>query len=177
MARPFPIVATAMMIMLAMGTASCATASSADDITALHPPPGCDIFNNLTEEIASVSYTNVGGKFPSVGDSATYLDYLIDSHHKLVGTVFGELTVMYRKSNGDKIELGHETIKLPGGDVEVQGLFDVTRADKHIWVYGPAIGVSGGFRGKLGKRWFKIIKVGRLLKARLELCPAFIPAR
>jgi hypothetical protein len=165
-------------LVLASGTVSCASSGTASDVALLaaDPPQGCVVLDNLSEEIVGGTETEEGGPWPSVGDSGTYVDYLYDKDNKKIGTVFGEINVPFARPDGHLMEWAHERIELVGGAIEVQGMFDVTRAEsEHTWEFGPAVGVSGGYREKVGRRYFRIVEFRKKLDAKIELCPAGAP--
>ncbi|MEV6802722.1 hypothetical protein AB0M91_30930 [Micromonospora rifamycinica] len=155
----------------------CAEEMTADSVAekARNPPSGCVVLDNLTERIIGGTQTELGGEFPSVGDSGTYLDYLYDSSGRQVATVFGEVSVLYQRPDGHIMEWARESIELEGGTVTAQGIFDVTEARTGVWASAPAIGTSGKFREKVGSRWFQIVEFGSRLNARIELCPPVAP--
>jgi hypothetical protein len=167
----------AVLVVIAAGTASCATASSASTVAQLaaQPPPGCVVLDNLTEKIVGGTETEVGGPWPSVGDSGTYVDYLYDPDGKQVGTIYGKIAVLYARPDGHLMQWADERIELAGGVIEVQGIFDVTQAETGTWEYGPAVGTSGGYKEKVGKRWFQIVEFRKRLNAKIELCPVTAP--
>ena len=107
-----------------------------------------------------------------MGDSATYLTHLYDSDGKQVGTVEGKANIPYTLPNGDVLEYSEERITLPGGVIETQGFYNLTQGLAKVWQFLPAIGVSGGYEGKLGKREFQIVKKGADLNVKISLCPA-----
>lgn len=158
--------------------AGCAESDPPIAATSATSPParGCDIFKNLTEKFESESEDTAFGPYPSVGDSSAYITYLFDSKGTKIGTVYGESNVSYRQPDGDIIEYTGETIDLPGGTVKTAGFFDINKGLKGIWEYLPVLGVSGIYRGKLGRRSFQIVKPGILLNAEIELCQQPLPA-
>lgn len=172
------LVTLAGALVIAATTVSCATASASSEAAKLaaDPPEGCVVLDNLKEEIVGGTETEEGGKWPSVGNSGTYIDYLYDENGKKIATVFGEVNVLYKRPDGHLMEWAHERIELDGGVIEAQGIFDVTRADKqHTWEFAPAVGISGGYKEKVGRRYFQIVEFRKKLNAKIELCPVGAP--
>lgn len=137
------------------------------------PPQGCVVLDDLSETIVDGTENELGGPFPSVGDSGTYLDRLHDRSGNQVGTVYGLINVPFALPDGDLVEHSDERIDLPDGSVEAAGLFNVTQADGHkAWQFLPLVGTSGRYRGMVGKRHFQILEFRHSLNARIEMCPA-----
>lgn len=152
------------LALLSTGVAACGSASAAA------PGPGCNLYDNLTEKISAFSLNDLAGPYPRVGDSATYLTKLYEGGQQ-VGTVYGTANIPRRLPGGHLLEYSDERITLFGGVIETEGFYDLTKARAHKWQYLPAIGISGGFQGKLGRRSFQILKAGASLNAKIELCP------
>lgn len=133
---------------------------------------GCVAVDNLSETIVDGTENELGGPFPSVGDSGTYLDRLYDPAGKLAGTVYGLISVPYKLPNGDLIEHADERITLPDGTFEAAGLFNVTQAEQKVWQFLPLVGTGGRYQGMVGKRYFQILEFRHSLNARVEMCPA-----
>ena len=166
------------VLALAM-SAACASPSSVASLAA-DPPKGCMTLDNLREQVMGGTQRELTGTFPSLGDSGSYLDYIYDSSGQKVGTVFGLLNVPNIPAKpGHVVMWAHETIEFGGGTIEVQGIYDITDSEDGIWQYGPAIGISGGFREKVGKRWFKAAQTkgteAAWLDVKIELCPPVSP--
>jgi len=155
-------------LLLTLGTVSCGQKSVEE---AGAPSPGCNLYDHLTEKITSLSLNELGGKYPSLGDSATYVTYLYYADGKKMGTVYGKANVPATLPNGDLLEYSEEVIQLDGGTIDSQGLYDITKGFAGEWQFLPAIGSSGAFKDKLGRRSFHIIKVGESLDASIEVCP------
>ncbi|MFB4308120.1 hypothetical protein [Actinomadura sp. GTD37] len=165
-ARP---VLSAVVLAAASGTAACGTNSAA--AVASDPAPGCNVMDHLEEKIVAFSLNELGGPYPSLHDSATYQTRLYDSSGKQIATVYGKANIADRLPNGDLLEYSEETIELPAGTIESQGIYNVTQGQAHKWQFMPAIGTKGAYKGKMGKRSFKILKDGELLDAKIEVCP------
>jgi hypothetical protein len=168
---------------LAIGTAVVSAGSliGAVDVSAATRPArhtaaatsACVTMRGMSETIVDGSVRDLGGPYPrSVGGSSTYLDHLYDSTGRQVATVYGKANVPMRLAGGDLAEYSDERIEFSDGVLETQGFYDITRAEKGVWQYLPAVGVEGRYRGMVGKRHFKITKLGKSLVGRLELCPA-----
>jgi hypothetical protein len=155
----------AAVVALAAGAVSCSSPAAAE------PAPGCNVLDNLTEKIISVSLNEIGGPYPAVGDSAVYLTRFYDPAGKLVGTVYGKANIPFKNPDGHVMEYSEERIELDGGVVETEGFYDITNGIAGEWQFLPALGTSGGYRDKLGKRSFRILKPNALLNAKIELCP------
>jgi hypothetical protein len=149
----------AAVVALAAGAVSCSSPAAAE------PAPGCNVLDNLTEKIISVSLNEIGGPYPAVGDSAVYLTRFYDPAGKLVGTVYGKANIPFKNPDGHVMEYSEERI------VETEGFYDITKGIAGEWQFLPALGTSGGYRDKLGKRSFQILKPNALLNAKIELCP------
>ena len=155
------------------GSCGVPAVSSADEP---NPSPGCNLLDGLDEKIVSTSLNDLGGAYPEVGDSVAYLDYLYDSSGKRIGTVYGTLSVIYRDEHDHLMNKAHETIRLPGGTLTAEGIFDLTKSIDGEWQFLPVIGTSGGYDEKLGRRSFQIITAGKSLHAKIELCPPGQPS-
>jgi hypothetical protein len=130
----------------------------------------CHVLDGLTEKIVDVSINPLSGPYPAIGDSSTYLTYLYDGSGKHIGTVYGEANIPGHLPNGDVAEYSAETITLPGGTIETEGIYDITLGATGHWQFLPAIGISGDYRGELGKREFLIVKAAAQLEVNIELC-------
>lgn len=162
--RPALALAVALACISACGSTN--TPASAES-----PTPGCNVYDDLTEKIVAFSLNELAGEYPAVGDSATYLTRLYDKGGNLVGTVEGKANIPSTLPNGDTLEYSEERITLPGGVIETQGFYNLTKGLDKQWQFLPAIGVSGGFKDKLGKREFQILKKGEDLNAKISICP------
>ncbi len=159
----------ALAVVLLGVLSSCATSAASPADT--QPSPGCNIYDNLTEHIAGTSANLEFGAYPAVGDSTTYITHLYNAAGQQVGTVTGKANIPFTRPNGDIMEYSEETIELPGGTIDTQGFYDITKGLAGAWLFIPAVGTGGGYKGKLGKRSFQITKVGESLNARIEVCP------
>src|SRR5215475_11361771 len=118
--------AVAVVLLGAVSACATAVASPADS----QPSPGCNIYDNLTEHIEGTSANQEFGAYPAVGDSTTYITYLYAAGGQQVGTVTGRANIPYARPDGDIMEWTEETIALPGGTIETQGLYDITKGLK-----------------------------------------------
>ncbi|MTD58855.1 allene oxide cyclase barrel-like domain-containing protein [Amycolatopsis pithecellobii] len=137
------------------------------------PAPGCLQLTGMSEKIIDGSIRDLGGPYlSSVGGSSTYLDHLYDASGAEVATVYGKANVPMKLDNGDVIEYSDERIEFADGVLEAAGFYNITQAGRGEWQFLPAIGVSGRYRDLLGKRHFRITKLGESLSGWIELCPA-----
>lgn len=137
------------------------------------PAPSCLSMQNLSEKIIDGSERDLGGPYPfSVGGSSTYLDRLYDAGGAQVATVYGKANVPMKLANGDMVEYSDERVEFADGVVETEGFYDITQAGAGVWQYLPAVGISGRYKDMLGKRHFRITKLGASLSGWIELCPA-----
>jgi hypothetical protein len=148
---------------------SCGAAGGAAPLAA--PEPGCNVYDKLTEKIVAYSLNELAGPYPAVGDSATYLTRLYDSDGKQIGTVEGKANIHGNLPGGDVLEYSEEHITLPGGTIDTEGLYNLTKGLAQEWQFLPAIGTGGAYRNKLGRRSFQIVKAGADLNVKIELCP------
>ncbi|WP_103337399.1 allene oxide cyclase barrel-like domain-containing protein [Amycolatopsis sp. CA-126428] len=149
-----------------------AAASGVPGSAAPQVSEGCVVIDNLSETIVDGTENELGGPFPSVGDSGTYLDRLYDPAGKPAGTVYGLINVPFALPGGDLIEHSDERIELPEGTIEAAGLFNVTQAERKVWQFLPLVGTGGRYQGMVGKRHFQILEFRHSLNARIEMCPA-----
>jgi hypothetical protein len=150
-----------------LGTTACA-AQPAQDL------PGCVVLDNLRERVVGQVVNPMGGPYPSIGDSATYVHQLYDADGSRVATVYGESNVRLRLADGGLLEYVDETIDFDDGTVRSQGYYELGDAAGTSDQYLPVIGTDGVFRDKLGRRPFVPLAAGQSGTTSLSLCPAGI---
>jgi hypothetical protein len=162
--RARPVVAlTAAAVLVAAG--GCA-GPAAQDL------PGCVILDNLREQAVGQVTSELGGPYPSIGDSSTYVHSLYGADGAAVATVYGKTNVRLRMADGGLLEYVDEQIRFGDGTVQSQGYYEVGAAAGAQGQFLPMIGADGVFRDKLGRRTFRPLTAGQTATTTVKLCPA-----
>ncbi|MTD58853.1 allene oxide cyclase barrel-like domain-containing protein [Amycolatopsis pithecellobii] len=148
---------------LAMVSASCA-APAAQEL------PGCVVLDGLREQSIGQVNNTLGGPYPAIGDSATYVHQLHDHGGNQVATIHGKTNVRLRMADGGLLEFFDERIEFGDGTVLAQGYYERGAGAQFL----PLIGTAGVFRDKLGRRTFEPLDAAGSATTTFTLCPAGI---
>jgi hypothetical protein len=160
------VVALLGAVVVLFATTSCAGQAMPQDL------PGCVVLDHMGEQAVGEVVSTLGGSYPSVGDSATYVHRLYDASGATAATVYGKSNVRLRMVDGDLLENVDEQIRFADGTVQAQGYYELGAAARGRDQFLPMIGTDGVFRDKLGRRTFHPLTAGQTADTAVKLCPA-----
>ncbi|MET8701893.1 hypothetical protein ACFVUH_22180 [Kitasatospora sp. NPDC058032] len=155
--RPARLAAFAVTVSSALVLAGPGVASAASPTGEL-ASRGCVVFENLTDTVVALEMHDQGSPAIEVGDGATVHDVLTDAEGRSVGSLTGEMSIVFaRQSDQHFIGYYREEIQLPGGSVRTAGLVDIAGSTAGVPQTVAAFGTSGRYRGKLGTRTYQLV--------------------
>jgi hypothetical protein len=134
------------------------------------PSPGCAVWQGLTEKVLGTTVNELGGPYPSQGNSSAYVAELYGADGAKVGSIAGRTDISRRLLDGRLQEHAVETIELPGGVITAQGVYDAAAKLAGDRVRTGLVGTAGGYLGHLGDRYARATAGGES-RVDLELCP------
>lgn len=165
---PVRLLAAAVLV---AGTVSCGSAASSTG------DPGCVVLNDLEEKTVGEVTTSLAVGRPRegsavIGDGSAYVRHLFGPGAEQVATVYGTSHVRRRMSNGHLLGYVDERIEFADGTVSAQGFYDLTAAMAGTSQYVPTIGLTGGFRDKMGRRTLHAVEGRGRSDTTIRMCPA-----
>lgn len=107
---------------------------------------------------------------PQIGQTGTFDDEIYDESGTLLGTSHGSFRIEYvRPGDGGLMTYYTEDLTLTDGTIHAEGWADFNDVRTSEWVFYPATGTGGRYKGLTGFRTWRMTGVRASAEARILL--------